>query len=66
MKFYEIKEDRIINLDTIRTAQVFNNEILLTFTCYDTRSERVVFGNAQEAADAFDNLCDTLGVEVKE
>lgn len=65
MKFYEIKPDRIINLSTIRTAQVLDREIYLTFTCGDTRSERVVFGTAQAAADAFDNLCDALGVEVK-
>lgn len=62
MKFYEIQEDKIINLETIRTAQVLNNEIYLTFTCGDTRSERVVFGSSNAAADAFDNLCDALGL----
>ena len=65
MKFFEIKEDRIINLDTIRTAQVLNNEIYISFTCGDTRSDRFIFGNDQAAADAFDGLCDALGVEVK-
>lgn len=66
MKFYEIKADQIVNLCTIRTAHVFNNEIYLTYTCGDTRSERVVFGSAEAAAEAFDNLCDALGMEVEE
>ena len=66
MKFYEIKADRIINLETIRTAQVFNNEILLSYTCGDTRSDRIIFPSSQEAADAFDALCDELGLKVKE
>lgn len=65
MKFYEIKSDRIVNLFTIRTAQVFNNEIFLSYTCGDTRSDRIIFPNNQEAADAFDKLCDELGVEVR-
>lgn len=65
MKFYEIKPDRIVNLFTIRTAQVFNNEILLSYTCGDTRTEVIHFPNNQEAADAFDKLCDELGVEVR-
>ena len=64
MKFYEIQEDKIINLETIRTAQVLNNEIYLTFTCGDTKSERAVFSSSNAAADAFDNLCDALGLEV--
>ena len=63
MKFYEIQEDKIINLETIRTAQVLDNTIYLTFTCGDTKSERVVFGSSNAAADAFDNLCDALGLE---
>jgi hypothetical protein len=62
MKFYEIQEDKIINLETIRTAQVLNNEIYLTFTCGDTKSERAVFGSSNAAADAFDHLCNALGV----
>lgn len=61
MKFYKIKANQIINLCTIRTAQAFSNEIYLTYTCGDTRSERVVFGSAEAAAEAFDNLCDALG-----
>lgn len=65
MKFYEIKEDRIINLDTIRTAQVHENEIYLSFTCGDTRSERIIFRNSQTASETFDSLCEILGVEVK-
>lgn len=65
MKFYEIKPNRIINLFIIRTAQVFDNEILLSYTCGDTRSDRIIFPNNQEAADAFDKLRDELGVEVK-
>lgn len=65
MKFYEIKEDRIINLDTIRTAQVLSNEICIYYTCGDLRGDRFIFGNDQAAADAFDGLCDALGVEVK-
>ena len=64
MKFYEIKEDHIINLDTVRTAQVLRNEIYISYTCGDTRSEGFSFGSSQAAADAFDNLCDALGVEV--
>lgn len=63
MKFYEIQEDKIINLGTIRTAQLLNNEIYLTFTCGDTKSERAVFGSSNAAADAFYNLCDALGME---
>ena len=63
MKFYEIQEDKIINLETIRTAQVLDNVIYLTFTCGDTKSERAVFGSPNAAADAFDNLCDALGLE---
>jgi hypothetical protein len=65
MKYYEIKPNRIINLFVIRTAQVFNNEILLSYTCGDTRSDRIIFTNNQEAADAFDKLRDELGVEVR-
>ena len=65
MKFYKIKEDRIINLDTIRTVQLHENEIYLSYTCGDGRSERLVFRTIQTAADAFDKLCDELGVEVK-
>jgi hypothetical protein len=65
MKFYEIKSNRIINLFVIRTAQVFNNEILLSYTCGDTRSDRIIFTNNQEAADAFDKLRAELGVEVR-
>lgn len=64
MKFYEIQEDKIINLETIRTAQLLNNEIYLTFTCGDTKSERAVFGSSNAAVDAFYNLCDALGLEV--
>lgn len=60
MKFYKIKEDYIINLSTIRTARVLNNEIYITFTCKDIKSERFVFGNFQAAADAFNDLCDAL------
>lgn len=63
MKFYEIQEDKIINLETIRTAEVLNKEIYLTFTCGDTKSERVVFGSSNAAADAFDDLCDALGLK---
>lgn len=66
MKFYKIKADQIVNLFTIRTAQVFYNEIYLTFTCGDTRSERAVFGSADAAAEAFNKLCDALGMEVEE
>ena len=66
MKFYAIKADRIINLFTVRTAQVFNNEIYLTFTCGDTRSDRIIFHNNQEAAEAFNKLCEALGMEVEE
>ena len=65
MKYYEIKPNRIINLFIIRTAQVFNNEILLSYTCGDTRSDRIIFTNNQEAADAFDKLRAELGVEVR-
>ena len=64
MKFYEIQEDHIINLFTVRTAQVLRNEICISFTCGDTRSDRIIFGSSQAAADAFDNLCDALGMEV--
>lgn len=64
MKFYQIKEGLIIDLDTIRTAQVQENEIYLSYTCGDTRSERIVFRNSQAAADTFDSLCKILGVEV--
>ena len=63
MKFYEIQEDKIINLETIRTAQVLDNVIYLTFTCGDNKSERAVFGSSNAAADAFDNLCDALGLK---
>lgn len=66
MKFCKIKADRIVNLSTIRTAQVFNNEIYLTFTCGDTRSDRIIFQNNQEAAEAFNKLCDALSMEVEE
>lgn len=63
MKFYEIKEDRIINLDTVRTAQVLNNEICIYYTCGDPRGDRFIFGSSQAAADAFAGLCDALGME---
>lgn len=61
MKFYKIQEDKIINLEVIRTAQVLNNVIYLTFTCVDIQCERVVFGSSNAAADAFKNLCVALG-----
>lgn len=63
MKFYKIREDRIISLETIRTAQVLNNEIYLTFTCGDTRSDRIIFRTNTEAADAFNHLCEALGLK---
>lgn len=66
MKFYKIKADQIVNLFTIRTAQVFNNEIYLTFTCGDTRSDRIIFQSTQKAVEAFNKLCDALGMEVEE
>ena len=62
MNFYKIKEDRIIDLATIRTAQVYENEIYLSYTCGDTRSERITFCNSQAASDTFDSLCEILGV----
>lgn len=64
MRFYEIKEDLIINLDTVRAAQVLNNEIYISFT--DTRSDRsrFIFGNNQAAAEAFDGLRKALSMEV--
>lgn len=65
MKFYKIKANQIVNLFTIRTAQVYNNEIYLTYTCGDTRSDRIVFHDNQEAAAVFNNLCDALGMEVE-
>lgn len=66
MKLYKIKANQIVNLFTIRTAQVFNNEIYLTYTCGDTRSDRIIFQNNQEAAEAFNKLCEALGMEVEE
>ena len=63
-KFYEIQEDQIINLDTLRTAHVSGKEIYISFTCGDAPGARFIFGSSQAAADAFDNLCDALGVEV--
>ena len=65
MKFYEIKSDTIINLFTIRTAAVRERDIYLSYTCGDVRTEVIHFPNNQEAADAFDKLCDELGVEVR-
>ena len=65
MKFYEIRPDTIINLFTVRTAQVRDREIYLSYTCGDARTEVIHFPNNQDAADAFDRLCDELGVEVK-
>lgn len=62
MKFYKIKEGQIIDLDTIRTAQLHENEIYLSYTCGDTRSERIIFRNSQAASDTFDSLCEILGV----
>ena len=60
MRFYKIQEDKLINLDTIRTVQVLNKEIYITFTCGDTKSERVVFGLANNAEAAFKDLCSAL------
>ena len=65
MKFYKIKENQIIDLATIRTAQLHENEIYLSYICGDTRSERIIFRNGQAASETFDSLCKILGVEVE-
>ena len=66
MKFYKIQTDKkegIINLETIRTAQVLDNEIYLTFTCGDIQIKKIVFGSPDAAAEAFDDLCDALDLK---
>ena len=61
MRFYELTPTKIIDLKTVRTAQVVNEEIWITFNCgaSDT-SERAVFKNSEEAHIAYKALVQEL------
>ncbi len=59
MKFYELK-NRIMRLDLIRDAHLHENEILISYSCGDVRSDRIIFNSNEGAADAFRDLCDEL------
>lgn len=61
MKFYQIKKDRIICLNAVRTASLCEDTVFITFTSGDTRSERVVFSTESAAEEAFKKLCTKLG-----
>jgi hypothetical protein len=56
MRFYEITPTKIIDLKTVRTAQVINEEIWITFNCGSDSSERAVFKNHEEAFSAYKAL----------
>lgn len=56
MRFYEITPTKIIDLKTVRTAQVINEEIWITFNCGADKSERAVFKNHEEALSAYKAL----------
>lgn len=56
MRFYEITPTKIIDLKTVRTAQVVNEEIWITFNCGSDSSERAVYKDKEEALIAYKAL----------
>ena len=56
MRFYEITPTKIIDLKTVRTAQVINEEIWITFNCGSDSSERAVYKDKEEALIAYKAL----------
>lgn len=60
MRFYEITPTKIIDLKTVRTAQVINEEIWITFNCGSDRSESAVYKDREEARLAYKALIAAL------
>jgi hypothetical protein len=60
MRFYEITPTKIIDLKTVRTAQVINEEIWITFNCGSDSSERATFKSPEEARIAYKALVTAL------
>ena len=56
MRFYEITPTKIIDLKTVRTAQIVNEEIWITFNCGSDSSERAVYKDKEEALIAYKAL----------
>jgi hypothetical protein len=60
MTFYRIKRDRIICLNAVRTANLVDDTIFITFTSGDIEREQVVFSTATIAEEVFKKLCTKL------
>ena len=60
MRFYEITPTKIIDLKTVRTAQVINEEVWITFNCGADKSESAVFRDREEARSAYKALVAAL------
>ena len=60
MRFYELTPTKIIDLKTVRTAQVVNEEIWITFNCGSDRSESAVYKDREEAHFNYRRLCQEL------
>ena len=57
MRFYELTPTKIIDLKTIRTAQVVNEEIWITFNCgASDKSESAVYKDREAAFLAYKAL----------
>lgn len=56
MRFYELTPTKIIDLKTVRTVQVINEEIWITFNCGSDRSESAVYKDREEARLAYKDL----------
>ena len=56
MRFYEITPTKIIDLKTVRTAQIVNEEIWITFNCGSDSSERAVYKDKEAALLAYKAL----------
>ena len=56
MRFYELTPTKIIDLKTVRTVQVVNEEIWITFNCGSDSSERAVYKDKEEALIAYKAL----------
>lgn len=60
MRFYELTPTKIIDLKTVRTAQVVNEEIWITFNCGSDKSESAVYKDREEARLAYKALIAAL------
>lgn len=60
MRFYEITPTKIIDLKTVRTAQVIDDEIWISFNCGTDKTERAMFRDSEEALSAYKALVAAL------